>query len=428
MARRTSQKAKKIWAQRRHLSQVIVTLLFILGPLPLPFVPGLEHGLLKVDFELWRVHFFGLTLVPGIMHILALGLILVLFAIAVMASLYGKVFCGWICPQNINFELFDWVHTQLRKRYPRYRKSKRMQKATDFGMALTVASLVTWVANGYFIGASPIFTTAMSIFLMAFVVLEAHYLKHDFCRNACPYAFLQQSFADTNSLHVRYEPNRPGAPCGVCTACEKACYVDIDIKKQHFDIDCTLCGACVDACAQVYSKSTEPPLLTFEFGTVERQKETRFNFLGVNDWRKVAIASGFLFYCGLFVFAILSRPTVSFRVDYPLGGGRDSTMMPYIENGKHTNKFTLRLNSLEAAEAQYRMELDPAYRIIWEDDPSVLARVPAFDKLKLRFKVQYEGEDSPAFMAPITFRLLSLDGKDTIASQESVFKAAKLEP
>ncbi|MCB1136974.1 MAG: 4Fe-4S binding protein [Chlamydiia bacterium] len=413
------QRSAKRWERRRHMTQALLALFFILAPLPLPWLPGLEQGLIKVDFDNWRMHFFGITLVPGILHLFALGLIFLLFCIAVMATLYGKVFCGWFCPQNIFYESFETVHDYLRKYYPRYRKSLSLQKACDLGMALASASLVTYIFSRYFIGASPIFTYASSTFLMLFITIDTHWMKHKFCKNACPYAFLQQSFNDTSSLHVAYN-NRPGSPCGMCKACVKACYVDLDIKKDTFHIDCTLCGSCVDACERVFSRSDKPALLSYQFGAGEHKPP--FNILGINSWRKLFVVAAFACFCLFFASMIALRPSIQMRVDYPMGGGRGDQMVPYLEGTKTTNRFTLRLKSLSSTIGSYSFTVDAPYELQWISDPSELTQLDPYETIKLDFKVQMKQEpDSLPFFSPITFTLLSSDGK-VAATQESVFK------
>lgn len=409
-----------LWARRRHLSQLFFSLLFCLAPLSLPWIPGLEQGLLKVNFETWRVHFFSFTLVPGTLHVISLAIIFLLLCITLMATLYGKVFCGWACPQNILFESFEAIHHSLKKRYPFYRKRPSLQKGLDFFMAITAAAVITWVANQYFIGASPIFRWAMSLFLMGFVTLEAYWLKHDFCRTACPYAFLQQSFNDKSSLHIHWESQRPGAPCGSCTACEKACYVDLDIKKDTFSIDCTLCGACVDACEKVYSRSSEPSLLSFQFG--EEASPSSWNILGINQLRKLFVVLTWLTFTLFFLWTLFTLPMVKFRVDYPLGGSRES-QLPFLEEGKWVNRYTLRLSNLTEQAHTYKIQVDPQFRYTWEEERGEEISLSSFEQKTLPLQLQWKEQPDPLpFLTPVSFSLFDEQGKE-VARRELYFKS-----
>lgn len=301
---KTKKRAWLFWQKRRYLSQFLVLLTFFLLPTPLPF-PGLEKGLLKLDFNNWIIHFLGTPLPKELFYLFFLAILLVLVSLFVYSAIYGKLFCGWVCPQNIYFELLENVHKNLRKRFPAYRKSPKYQKSLDFTLTVIFASLTSWNINRYFLGLAPIFQAYITIAPFIFFVLLVHVFKHRFCQNACPIAIFQKSLQDEKSLHISYEKNRTDKPCGVCYACEKACYVNIDIKQTPFHIDCTLCGACVDACSQVYRKKNEESLLSFSF---ESQKLSFLEKIGLNQRFKQLSFFAFLILLIAYCSAFILRP------------------------------------------------------------------------------------------------------------------------
>jgi hypothetical protein len=318
------------WTRRRHRVHLFVLLIYFI----LPFPP-----LLHFNCETWQIHFFGTILVPGQFHIIALAIIFLCFSLVVSATFLGKVFCGWVCPQNIFIELLEAIQQQIKRRFPSYRKSIYFQRIIEFIFALSISILLAQTFLLYFTAANPIFLAACYGFIVLFFTYDIAILKHNFCKSACPYGLLQHSLTEKDSLHIVYE-KRDSHPCQSCHACEKACYVDLDIKKQPQHMDCTLCGACVDACAWVFSKKPTTPLLSFSKGKKSSHS------LG-----KKMIFILFIAYTVTFIYLWIERPTYSFYLFAPTGNV--SQQLPYQENGTTYNTYWLRLNNLCADTQEY---------------------------------------------------------------------------
>ncbi len=389
------------FARRRHVLQALVLLLFLVAPHPVSIV-GLEHGLLSFDFGDRRIYFFGLVLVPGLFHIFFLGLMLPLFALCVSASFYSKVFCGWVCPQNIFFELFDGVARALKKRSPRFRRSLKAQKFLDLTLAVGWGLAIAWTTTCYFVEADPIFYAAAFTAIFLFFVFDTHYLKHKFCKSACPYALIQKSFQDPHSLHVVWE-KREGSPCGTCHACEKACYVDLDIKKTPFDIDCTMCGACVDACSHVYSRKEEGPVLTF--GSIPGRSP-----------QKIIVGCSFVLFLALFAWAIWSRPIATFRIDYPPSG---TQFEPFIVDGRETNRYRMRIRNMTDATLTYQLQVNEGYE---HSGPKTL-KVPPFESLSLPFTVERAPQRN---IGEVSFSCVDEEGRSVTPTRTLYFRPVGL--
>lgn len=402
------------WAKSRHVVQLFVLLVFFILPKPIPFISGLESGILRFDFAAWQIHFFGITLVPGTLHIFYLAFIIPLFALAVISSLYSKIFCGWICPQNIFYEMFEAVHNLLRKKFPSYRKSPKLQDFCDFSMAVIWGALITWTADSYFVGAQSKLHFVMMSALFIFFVFDTHWLKHDFCKNACPYAHLQKSFQRGNSLHVAWE-DRPGNNCGICTACEKACYVDINVREAPFHHDCTMCGACIDACNKVFSRRPEPSLLQFEF------EEGKKNYGGINTWPKLFICIAFALFLAYFTWMVINRPQASFRIDYPVGG--TEKQLPAVVDGYDINYFTVRVRSMSDEHEEFRLELlSDGYEIHWIDCAECVQTLDPFTKGQAEVIIRRPVDDTAPTLDIIYLQLRRLRDNSIIGGQEVYFK------
>lgn len=384
----------------RHFVQTAVLLFFIIAPCRLSGVPGFEEGIIKFDLDLWRIHFFGLTLVQGLFHICFLFLLLPFFGLIISSSLYNKVFCGWVCPQNIFFEMFESVQKNLKKHHPSYRRSPRLQAGVEFLLSCGWGLLIAWTAVSYFKGASPIFSTGLFLFVLLFFVYDTFSLKHRFCQMACPYALLQKSMGGQTALHVAWE-DRPGNPCGRCRACETACYVQINVRKDPFHIDCTMCGACVDACTGVFRNKPEPPLLRFAFEDEVRGEPYRP--FGINSWPKFFLITLFGLYCLMLVGLIFFRPQYDFRVDYPMSGGSHQTV--YQKEGLPTNAFTIKIRNLTSKEQAYLVKIE-------EDDFTLYSAqgafwtVPPLSQIRVPVEVSYKkAENIESGYFPIHFQL-----------------------
>lgn len=387
--------------------------LFFLMPHP---IPGFPHGLLKFDFDAWQIHFFGVTLVPGLFHILSLFIMWILLTIALISSFFSKVFCGWICPQNTFYELFEGAIKSLSKRFPRFRRSKRAQNRLDLALSLFFGLAVASTVLLYFKGAHPLFKTLSFIGVFTFFSFDTHKLKHKFCHSACPYAFLQKSLQNTQSMHVAWEETRENKPCTSCRACEVACYVDLDVKKDAFDIDCTMCGACIDACARVYSRRSEPPLLQFSTG-----KKTLF------QW---CLAIGYVIYSTFFIYQVVERPTVSFRIATPMGGSSISDL-PIEKDSHSTNTFWVRTRNLSSKPLSLRLSMEPAQyqdMFSWESDQlagDTITLAPfSSSAIPIEVTLTKGGRDMP-FYIPVLFRLESPDKSKEIGMQEVLFRTER---
>lgn len=373
------------WAHRRHLVQSVVLCLFFLLPIPIPGIPVLDHGLLKIDCRDWHIYLFGSVVGHGQLHLALLGMLLLLFSIALLVALYGKVFCGWLCPQNIFYEAFSAVQKRLKKRFPQYRRSSKGQQAVELAMAALCGGAIVRTAISYFDHANPAIASVLGSALFAFFVWDTAFLKHKFCKNACPYAYLQQALTDKNSLHVVWDKERDNKPCHVCRACVEACYVDLDIRKQTFHIDCTMCGACLDACNRVYHRRGEPPLLQFAFGNKKHQ------WWGINTGRKWLLVFGFICASTLLFWTVQTRPMSVMRVDYPMSGTKEQ--LPFNFEGKRSNYFIIKIRNLGRESKEYQIRiLGDRFKIVQFDNLEAVSRVKGLQEGMSRVIVQYQEE------------------------------------
>jgi hypothetical protein len=409
IGKKMSFKRKKIsfWKKRRYLTQLSVLFIFFLLPTPLP-VSSLKQGLLRLDFDHWIIYFMGVPLPRELFYLFFLSLLLLMLALFVFSAVYGKVFCGWVCPQNSYFEFLENIHKAIKKRFPLYRKSQLLQKTLDFTLTCIFAGITSWNINRYFVGLNPIFQSYIIIFPFLFFLLLVHFFKHKFCKNACPLGIFQNSLQDNLSLHISYDAKRQNKPCGVCYACEKACYVNIDIKKPFFQPDCTLCGACIDACSQVYKNKKSSPLLGFSF---KKKANSGLDKLGLNQ--KMKVAAALLFFISAFCYLNLffNRPELYTFLQ--------STGKMDLSN--ESPEYSFFAANLTGKPQSFSLEIStPSFVLKTLKGESNLS-LPPLERKRFLFYLTYTGlKDSSLHTTEVTIKVKNAT-KDQLLSEKTIY-------
>ena len=133
--------------------------------------------------------------------------------------------------------------------------------------------------------------------------LDFAFLREGFCRSVCPYGLLQGILEDGKSLHISF--SEATGPCMGCRLCEHVCPMGIDIRKGSFQIECTRCGSCVDACTKVLQKKKRPSLLVFDFSAISFRQW---------DAKRILVAISTVGFGAALAWAVATRETISFRL------------------------------------------------------------------------------------------------------------------
>lgn len=218
--------------------------------------------------------------------LMLLGLTVVL-TVFVMTALFGRVWCGWGCPQTVYLEMVfrpieRWLEgtpaqaARLPRLHPRRFATWAIYAALAFALAnvflayfVGVARLRLWVL------ASPIdhlagFSVVAGVALL--MLINFGWFREQTCIVACPYGRLQSVLLDRQSLIVGYDAARGeprGKPkkrlpvigergdCVDCSACVTVCPTGIDIR-DGLQMECIGCAQCIDACDTVMDKLHRP--------------------------------------------------------------------------------------------------------------------------------------------------------------------------
>jgi polyferredoxin len=264
--------ALPLWTGRNTLRRRRIQVAFLAVFAVLPVL-----DLLRFDFGASKLLFFRQEIGLDEWALLWLFLMFAMWVVGAASLVLGRVYCAYACPQTVFTELahdLDAVASRLtRKLDPKRRKqANRWISLALVGVLSLLASALTMA---YF---SPLpevvhrivhldvglWVGAVGFALTVLTFLDLAIVREGFCRGVCPYGLLQGIIEDGRSLHVSFS-EQSGA-CIDCGACERVCPMQIDIRKGPFQIECTRCGSCIDACDGVLKrlKPPRPGLLAFD--------------------------------------------------------------------------------------------------------------------------------------------------------------------
>ncbi len=292
-----TEEGKRIWVYPKkpkgkfHRARVVVAiiLLAILFLVPLIKVDG--HPFMLLDILGRKFILFGVVFGPQDFHLFVLSIIGLIISVFLFTVVYGRIFCGWICPQTIFMEMLFrkveyWIEGDANKQRALNKRPWDGQKIFKKGlkhfifaiMAVAIGNaLLAWVI-GFDSLVELISRPIPEVFgkFMAMVIFSGviyffyAYFREQVCTLICPYGRLQGVMLDPDSIvihydHVRGEPRgkiRKGeernlGDCIDCHLCVDVCPTGIDIRNGT-QLECVNCTACIDACDAVMTKIKRP--------------------------------------------------------------------------------------------------------------------------------------------------------------------------
>jgi cytochrome c oxidase accessory protein FixG len=279
----------KLYKYRALLSYFLLALLF-----SAPFIKINGEQLILLNVLARKFVFFGLVFWPQDFYLFVLALLTFIVFIVLFTVVFGRVFCGWICPQTIFLEMVfrrveNWIEgdriQQQKLDEGPLTWDKLFKKTFKHSLFLGISFLIANTFLAYLIGSDTliqIITEPVNAHLSGFISIEIFsiifYLvfsrmRELVCTVACPYGRLQGVLLDNQSLLVAYDYSR-GEPrqkikkgletehgdCIDCNLCVQVCPTGIDIRNGT-QMECINCTACIDACDMVMEKVHRPSRL-----------------------------------------------------------------------------------------------------------------------------------------------------------------------
>jgi cytochrome c oxidase accessory protein FixG len=247
---------------------------------------------LMINLGKGELTFFGSTFYGVEPVLLFLFVAAGLFFMAAITSLYGRVWCGWACPQTVFIQSIFLKIESLVEGKSRKRRElangpwtlNRIGRKTLKWFLFTIISLhIAHTFLGYFVGPRELLLISMghpsehlTLFILTMIattiiLLDFGWFREQFCIIACPYGRMQSVMMDENSQVITYdvargEPRRGSSAelkatdegdCINCYNCVKVCPTGIDIRRGT-QLECIACTQCIDACDDIMLKIKKP--------------------------------------------------------------------------------------------------------------------------------------------------------------------------
>jgi cytochrome c oxidase accessory protein FixG len=381
--KKSSPDAPNYYTWRTRVSWVLLFIL-VIGP----FVKINGNPLLMMNFLERKFSIFGIMFWPQDFPIFALGMITLFVMIVFFTAAFGRIWCGWLCPQTVLMEMVfrkieyfiegdanaqkalnarPWDNEKVRK--------KVIKHSIFFGLSFVVANLLL----GYIIGGEDLIDLitdppnrhvgglfAMLLFTGLFYAIFARF-REQACTFVCPYGRFQSVLLDNNSIIVAYDHKRGEerarkvkgqtweerlsigkGDCVDCGLCVTVCPTGIDIRNGT-QMECVNCCNCIDACNSVMHKvGRDPGLIRI---TSEDQIEGRSTKIRFTPRLKTygTLLAGLLII--LTVLLIARNPLKAEGVRAP------GSLYQQMPNGSVMNIFQIRAMNKTNKEAKATLEL-----------------------------------------------------------------------
>lgn len=365
-----------------HKKRVILSifLLALLFGAPHIYING--EPLLLFNILERKFVFLGQVFWPQDLYIFAFTMILFIVFIILFTVVFGRVFCGWVCPQTIFMEMVfrkieywiegDWTHQKKLNKQP-WNREKILKKGSKHGLFLIVSFLISNTFLAYIIGAeelwkiqtSPLSThlggfIAMVVFTLVFYMVFS-VLREQVCTTICPYGRLQGVLLDKNSIIVAYDHKRGEerskfrknedraelgkGDCIDCFQCVNVCPTGIDIRNGT-QLECVNCTACIDECDSIMEAIDKPK------GLIRYASENNIEGGKKFTWTGRTIAYTVLLFTLLVIWGFLIGSRTNF--DATILKQRGSTYQT-LEDGILSNIYEI--NLINKTKDEYVIEL-----------------------------------------------------------------------
>ncbi|RLJ68661.1 cytochrome c oxidase accessory protein FixG [Lacinutrix venerupis] len=302
----------KWYTYRKYVSYVLLAFLF-----SAPFIKINGNQFLMFNVLERRFNIFGFPFWPQDFHLFVIMMIIGVVFVILFTVAFGRLFCGWVCPQTIFMEMVFrrieyWIDgdrgKQIRLQKMPWNAEKIKKRVLKWSIFFIISFLIANVFLAYLIGSNQLMryiyegplkhlSTLISllIFTGVFYFVFA-WFREQVCIIACPYGRLQGVLLDNKSIIVAYDhkrgeketgrakfkknEDRPASgkgDCIDCFQCVHVCPTGIDIRNGT-QLECVNCTACIDACDHIMESVNLPKGLIRYASEANIEKEEKFKF------------------------------------------------------------------------------------------------------------------------------------------------------
>jgi len=289
-------------------------------------------SLMRFDIPHQRFYFFGYELWINEFAIVFFSLMFLMFVVAAMAMIWGRVYCGYLCPQMIFSEASIALESKIARLVNKYvrwdaRKRKVLSQSLFFLIAAIASTILAFGFIAYFVEPRDLLHRLLSLDIKTaggfagavttlLTLLDFLFLRQRFCTTVCPYGYLQGMLGDDNTLIVQYRD--PNHACIECKKCVRDCHMGIDIRTSPYQIECIHCGECIDSCTDVLARLGQKGLIHYVWGEHgEKLGEAGrpwYQKVGIRDAKRVVVLLIILLYGTALFTALAMRRTVMVQI------------------------------------------------------------------------------------------------------------------
>lgn len=280
-----------------------------------PFIKVNGNQFLMLNVLERRFNIFGFPFWPQDFHIFVMSMIIGVVFVTLFTVAFGRLFCGWICPQTIFMEMVFrrieyWIDgdrgKQKRLDKQPWNAEKIKKRVLKWSVFLFISFLIANVFLAYLIGGDKLIhyiTEGVSQHLGTLIPLIIFtgvfyfvfvWFREQVCIIACPYGRLQGVLLDNKSIVVAYDHKRGEGEngrkkfkknenrnqlgygdCIDCLQCVHVCPTGIDIRNGT-QLECVNCTACIDECDHIMESINLPKGLIRYTSEAAIEKKEKF--------------------------------------------------------------------------------------------------------------------------------------------------------
>lgn len=353
----------KLYNQRTIATLVYLTVFFGLPWIEVNGSPLFMFNVLERKFI-----FFGQIFWPQDFFIFAIGFLTFMVFVIVFTVVFGRVWCGWACPQTVFMEMvFRKIEYWLDGDQAAQRRLKEMpmnaykfrKRAVKVAVFFAISFLIANFALAYIISMDQVLlmihegvaankgTFAALIGFTSVFFFVFYWFREQACIVVCPYGRLQGVLLDRKTMvvaydYVRGEPRgklKKAAPvedkgdCIDCMACVSVCPTGIDIRNGT-QLECVNCTACIDACNAIMERINKPlGLIRYDSEeNIAEKKRSKFN------WRLAGYSAVLVGLISVLAFLLITRDDVDATVLRTPG-----QIFQQQPDGRISNLYTIKL-------------------------------------------------------------------------------------
>ncbi len=355
--------------------------------------PHVPDQAVLIDMASRRAYFFFIEIWPQEVYFLAGLLILAAIVLFFVTSLFGRVWCGYACPQTVWTDLFTtverWIQGDRNQRVKLDNSKLSFEKIWK-----KILTHIVWVVIGLCTGGAWVFyfNDAPTLWeqitqlhvpwsvggwilgLTTSTYVMAGYAREQVCTYMCPYARFQSAMFDKDTLIIGYDADR-GEPrgkhrqgaswegrghCIDCSLCVQVCPVGIDIR-EGLQMECIACGLCVDACNGVMAKLNLPPgLIRYDTSTNQdaRREALKINLpfkdkLHLMRPRTIYYSAALALIGSIMLYALFTRSVMELHVLH-----ERNPLFVQLSSGEIRNSYTIKILNKTHQDRNYALSVD----------------------------------------------------------------------